>query len=382
MMRLLSGICLALLIPLSVQSADIDADTAQKKLESISTEIEQNREKITKKKKVKRKIQRDLGVISRELRVTEIKLKKAQERLKATRREVDYTRKEIRKLEADFKKKKDALADHLVGIYKHQNIGWLGMVFAQKDFFHLSSASYYYTKLIKADYELVASIRQSYQDLVTEKKRLDLKKKKLTNLKDTIAVSERKLEEKSTLKARRIRELKREISTIEKQNRELEESSLYLAKMIRKLGKGKLIYYGTGSFLRPVKGWISSRYGKRLHPIFKRWIRHNGLDFAAPRGYRIRAADTGVVIVAGKKRQYRGYGNVTVIDHGWDKKSNRRISSVYAHQSRILIKEGDLVKKGDEIGWVGSTGYSTGPHLHFEIRENGRPVNPEKYLKL
>ncbi|NBV41410.1 M23 family metallopeptidase, partial [bacterium] len=122
-------------------------------------------------------------------------------------------------------------------------------------------------------------------------------------------------------------------------------------------------------------------FGYRIHPIFRRRIHHNGIDFAAPAGYRIRAAETGYVIVAGEKREYHGYGKVTVIDHGARHSDGKRISTVYAHQSRVLAKEGELVKQGEEIGWVGSTGYTTGPHLHFEVREDGVPVDPMRYLR-
>ena len=104
---------------------------------------------------------------------------------------------------------------------------------------------------------------------------------------------------------------------------------------------------------------------------------HTGMDFAAPRGYRIKAVDSGKVLFSGFKR---GYGNVTIINHGWRK--NKKISSLYAHQWKMIVQKGQMVKKGQLIGYVGSTGYSTGPHLHFEIRENGKPVNPSQYLRL
>ena len=104
---------------------------------------------------------------------------------------------------------------------------------------------------------------------------------------------------------------------------------------------------------------------------------HYGMDFAAPRGYRIKAADSGYIIFSGKKR---GYGNVTIINHGW--KNGKKLSSLYAHQWRMIVRKGQFVKKGQLIGYVGSTGFSTGPHLHFEMRENGRPVNPSKFLRM
>ena len=157
----------------------------------------------------------------------------------------------------------------------------------------------------------------------------------------------------------------------------MEESS-ELSKYINdKASSQAKKYHGTASYIRPAGGYISSRFGLRRHPIFKRRRMHNGIDFAAPRGYRIKSTDSGYVIFSGTKK---GYGNVTIISHGWYK--GKEVSSLYAHQWRILVKKGEYVKKGQLIGYVGSTGYSTGPHLHFEIRENGRPVNPSQYLRL
>jgi murein DD-endopeptidase MepM/ murein hydrolase activator NlpD len=122
-------------------------------------------------------------------------------------------------------------------------------------------------------------------------------------------------------------------------------------------------------------------FGVRFHPIFKRKIRHMGVDLASKSGVPIRAADAGVVIVAGEPPQYRGYGRIVIIDHG-ENKYGQRVSSVYAHQSRIMVHEGQSVRQGEVIGLVGSTGYATGPHLHFEIRINGVPVNPLDYVQI
>ena len=99
---------------------------------------------------------------------------------------------------------------------------------------------------------------------------------------------------------------------------------------------------------------------------------HTGLDIANKHGTPIRAADAGEVIFSG---WWDGYGKAIVIDHG------RRTTTVYGHMSRIYKKVGAIVAKGQTIGLVGSTGYSTGPHLHFEVRKNGKPVNPIKFLK-
>lgn len=126
-----------------------------------------------------------------------------------------------------------------------------------------------------------------------------------------------------------------------------------------------------GKLIRPVPGAISSPYGERVHPILGTSRMHNGADMNAAQGDPIRAAADGKVILAGVKG---GFGNTIMIDHGGG------MVTLYAHQSKLGASVGDKVKAGQTIGFVGSTGLSTGPHLHFEVRINGVAKNPAKYL--
>lgn len=127
----------------------------------------------------------------------------------------------------------------------------------------------------------------------------------------------------------------------------------------------------SSGFVRPVPGAISSGFGVRIHPITGTKRMHNGVDMNASQGDPIRAAKAGSVILASVKG---GYGNTVMIDHGGG------MVTLYAHQSRIGVSVGQKVSAGAVIGYIGSTGDSTGPHLHFEVRINGNPVNPSKYL--
>jgi len=125
---------------------------------------------------------------------------------------------------------------------------------------------------------------------------------------------------------------------------------------------------------RPVTtGWYSSNYGYRIDPFTGQKAFHEGVDFMADPGTAIHAAGGGIVVYADT---YAGYGNMIEIDHG------NGLISRYAHASKVLAKVGDVVMKGQKIGEVGSTGRSTGPHLHFEVRHRGAPQNPEHYLHL
>jgi murein DD-endopeptidase MepM/ murein hydrolase activator NlpD len=133
--------------------------------------------------------------------------------------------------------------------------------------------------------------------------------------------------------------------------------------------------YPGGHLLMPVRGWKSSDYGNRYDPYYRVWQLHAGTDFAAGSGSPIRAAASGRVIQAGWNG---GYGRYTCINHG--RLSGYGFTTCYAHQSRIYVDVGDYIRRGEVIGRVGSTGASTGAHLHFETRFGGVPRNPLNYL--
>jgi murein DD-endopeptidase MepM/ murein hydrolase activator NlpD len=126
-----------------------------------------------------------------------------------------------------------------------------------------------------------------------------------------------------------------------------------------------------GALARPVPGAVSSGFGTRVHPITGKVRMHNGLDMNGAQGSPIVAANGGTVILSGVKG---GYGNTIMVDHGGG------MVTLYAHQSTLAVGGGAKVSRGQVIGYVGSTGQSTAPHLHFEVRINGAPVNPANYL--
>lgn len=121
----------------------------------------------------------------------------------------------------------------------------------------------------------------------------------------------------------------------------------------------------------PLDGPVVSAFGPRLHPILGYTRMHTGIDIDGPRGADIFAAASGTVILAGS---YGGYGNAVIIDHGGG------MATLYAHQSSIVVSKGQKVLIADLVGYVGSTGLSTGPHLHFEVRLSGNPVDPASYF--
>ncbi|MDQ3147282.1 MAG: M23 family metallopeptidase, partial [Actinomycetota bacterium] len=146
-----------------------------------------------------------------------------------------------------------------------------------------------------------------------------------------------------------------------------------IATLLQQFQAGQEVLPATaGLFSLPVpEAVLTSPFGNRTHPIYGDVRLHAGMDFGAPSGTVIFAAGDGVVVAAGRRG---GYGNAVIIDHG------NGLATLYGHQRLFIVKEGQRVRKGDAIGEVGSTGNSTGPHLHFEVRRLGAPVDPLAYL--
>lgn len=145
-----------------------------------------------------------------------------------------------------------------------------------------------------------------------------------------------------------------------------------------KAGKkiGKQVTNGTGLLSRPVIGPITSPYGMRYHPILRRYKLHTGIDFGVPSGTAVRAARGGTVL---QSYYNSAYGNRVVVDHGYV--HGVYLVTTYNHLSRDSVRSGEKLGRGEVLGYAGSTGYSTGPHLHFETLENGRFVNPMNWLE-
>ncbi len=171
-----------------------------------------------------------------------------------------------------------------------------------------------------------------------------------------------KLEEKRISK--NINNSKREVPKLPIARERKSESDVKSATKVK-------IYIPYGSPLPQGRYRISSKFGTRVHPIFRVKKHHTGIDLASKISTPISVPSNGTVLRAGWAR---GYGNYIVVDHGGGYKT------AYAHLSRLKVKKGNIVNRGDVLGFVGSTGYSTGPHLHYEVIKNGKKVDPERYL--
>lgn len=135
--------------------------------------------------------------------------------------------------------------------------------------------------------------------------------------------------------------------------------------------KDKINFVNATPNMMPVEGWITSEFGIRKHPIGRRYRMHNGIDIASPHGTKIKAPAGGKVVFAARSS---GYGNMLIIRHGYG------ISTMYAHLNNFYVKKGQTIKRGDIVAEIGTTGYSTGPHLHYEVQVDGIPSDPLVFL--
>ena len=286
----------------------------------------------------------------------------------------------------DLLKAQSALDQRALHIYKSGGIGCLEVLLDTARLSELITRDDFLSFIVQQDARIVRQVRElraqvdadrieleSQQRLVGEVEREQAQQ--AARLQALVAERASKLaqvEEARGEKQRLAKKAETDKAAWEKQEAALQAESDSLRAELRALAsKVSQTVKGTGQFAWPVAGRVTSPFGYRVHPIFKIRKMHTGIDISAGSGTPIHAGDSGVVIYAGWRG---GYGKTVIVSHG------DGLTSLYAHMSSISASVGQAVARGDVIGKVGSTGYSTGPHLHFEVRVNGSPTDPMRYL--
>ena len=258
-------------------------------------------------------------------------------------------------------------------MYKTGNVGYLEILLSSSDVKDFLSRKDMIKAIADHDKELIQYMKEQRELIERTKMELETQKKSVEVSKSKLESRRRDLASATRAKENLIERLIEDEKALEKEHDALNDYAKKIEADIVKLMRNTNPYSG-GAMAWPVPGRsrISSPYGYRIHPIFKTRKLHTGIDIPAPTGTNIVAASEGTVIHAGS---LGGYGKTVMIDHGGG------IATLYGHNSSITVSNGAYVKKGDTIAKAGSTGYSTGPHLHFEVRKNGAYVDPLPWVK-
>ena len=349
-----------------------ELEEKQQQLNSVQQQIEAQQRKAELARRKEQTIAEQLRAIQQELDTAEDEYETVNDQLENTEQHikanVELSNRLTKKLEVQTK----TLHRRIRDIYKNGQVNYLDVLLGAKDFNDFVGRMDILKKILAYDNDLIQGTKADRETLRKAKEQLEADRAKIVELRKLAAakreqVAERRQERRGVLNAATY-----ERETAERAYRELIETSRQIEQMIKRIQSGeKNIGGSTGTMTWPAEGEITSPFGWRVHPIFGTQRLHTGIDIGADYGDAIRAADGGVVIHAD---WMGGYGNAVIIDHG------NGISTLYAHNSQLLVDEGQTVAKGQTVARCGSTGYSTGPHLHFEVRQNGSPVNPLNYL--
>lgn len=417
---------LALCMSTSVFATNLN--DAKKDLESIVDEINESKQELNQVKDDKDVVRDQLNQIEKELYEKEKELSSVENQLNNTQQELEIVKDELQEAEEELALTQDKLeslkkelqqaidqakeqeelnAARLRAMYMNSTTSYLELLLESKSLNDLLNRVDMIVQMVAYDHQVFDSMQmyrdeveqrkldcedqeqkiQEYKHGIEEKKaELEKKEQQIQASREQISRQKQEIQSAQNEKEALMNQLSEEEARIQKELDQMEKESKALEKLIQELtrkaqeakkGSNRGGSGNSSGMMWPVPGFthISSGYGMRFHPILKRNKMHSGIDISG-NGRNIRnkpavAANDGVVILA---EYYGSYGNCVIIDHGGG------ISTLYAHGESIPVYVGQSVKKGDTVLRIGSTGRSTGPHLHFEVRVGGKTDNPLNYV--
>lgn len=348
-----------------------ETEEMENELQSINQRIEEQAGKVREIKGQMNDVTTQLSGVEAELRVQQGALGVVEKKMDVTRQEIERNRQLMAEAERRIADRTQVLNKRTRDIYEHGQISYADVLFGSSDFIDFTTRYELLRRVMAADLALINRVKADRELIAVKKAALEQDmalqeklRKEATDRRNLIA---QKRQQKQSILDR----LATDKDAAEQEYQQLANASRQIENMLRDRRPGGGPSGSTGSYIWPASGPITSDFGWRTHPIFGTAILHSGIDIGADYGDTIAAADGGQIVSAG---WIDGYGNTIIIQH------NATYSTLYAHCSEILVNEGQNVRKGQAIGRVGATGYATGPHLHFEVRVNGSPVNPISYL--
>ena len=359
---------------INISYAENDSDLQAKK-DEIKQNLSQANEEL---ENLKIELTDNLEAISRldlQIEEGEAELEETNKKLEILKEEIDEVKERLERVEKSYNKQKDIGTKRLVALYEMGETSYLDVLLNSKNIQDFISNYYLIGEIAEFDKDLLDTIEREKKQVKQISEELAVKQENLSSIQASQEKTLIALENAKTIKnsyanslTEEEKQLQDKINGYQSELNTLDSQILYLT-----VGEVGTDYIG-GEFLWPAPGYktITSPFGTRVHPILHTVKTHTGLDIGAPYGASAVAANSGVVTTSS---YLGGYGNCVIIDHGGG------ICTLYAHGSQLIAKVGDYVERGQVVMKVGSTGMSTGPHLHFGVTVNGKYVDPLPYLR-
>ncbi len=292
--------------------------------------------------------------------------------LTETEKQSQVTEAELKTVEERLDQRTQLLNTRVRVIHELGAVSLLQVLMNATDFRDFVTRFELLKNIVSKDVELFYQVRLARDEVAAKKAQLDDRRARIASYRNQTGEKKKEVEVAVDDVWGKKQAALRDLALLEQQEDQLQAISReWEAKIFELQARLSFKRVGKLAFQWPVRGPITSPYGMRWHPILNKYKGHNGLDVAAPTGRSILAAESGSVIYSG---WIEGYGYTVILDHG------DNVSTLYAHSSRLMVRQGQTVAKGAPIALVGSTGWSTGPHLHFEVRLKGVPQNPIEWL--
>lgn len=346
---------------------------ADNKEDNLDKKLSENRQEQTT-------IENKIKNLDEKVSEIEANISKTNEEINKLDTEIESTQKEIKSLEENIKNNEEALGKRLKAINSNYSMGYMKVILSSTSLSDFFDNIYIVKQVVEQDKVLLKELDENKLAIESKEKELESKKQKQEELKSKLQSDNESVQaDKSELQALK-NELEKEENDLESELEKIaaEAAAKLEAEQAAKqnssndgLTSGPTGVISSGSWPVPGHTTISSPYGYRQHPVLNVQKMHTGIDIPAPSGTPAVAIDNGTVIFSGTKGTY---GNTVMIQHDDGK------VTLYAHNSELMVSTGQRVEKGQVVTKIGTTGRSTGPHLHFEVRINGKHTNPMPYI--
>ena len=364
--------------------------------EDLTNQLDSIQQQVNQQNAAKADAETVIGSVSEQLRQIEEQLRQAtaelgtiKEQRVAVENDITLNERQLAEAQKRLEGRESVFYKRVRDIYINGRLSYLDVVIGAKDFSDFANRLEVLKRIIDSDITLINEIKKERAEIEAHKQKLEADRAKLVELEKAALAKQAEIEQKKAERNVVLQKAQNDRATAMQAIEELNASSAQVSAMLKERqaaraaaaaaaaqssgGQGASDNWvqGTGQLGWPVSGEITSPYGYRVHPIWGTTIYHSGIDIGVDEGTPVHAADGGVVVWSG---WMGGYGYAVVIDHG------NGLSTLYGHNSELAVDEGQSVAKGQVISYAGSTGNSTGPHVHFEVRANGDPVDPMGYL--